>query len=426
MKETPDGIVRARYLIETPLVPEKAAAILAGEQSIGSYRPVPGEETAEFCRALVTQVEQLEPQAAPTLPSAWVDRGVRPEIFRRARITVEYPAGNAGTNLAAWLATLAGNLYELGELTGVRLERIDFPPHLIQAFPGPQFGVSGTRVLAGVSRGPLIGTIVKPCLGFSPQDYAERVVALVEGGVDFIKDDELMADPPHCPFDERVEAVMAVLRSYREKTGKHVLYAFNLTDDVERMKHKHDKVMAEGGTVVMVNLLAVGLSGLETLRRHAALPIHGHRAGWGMLTRCAALGMDFQPFQLLHRLAGVDQMHIGGFGGKFCEDDETIRAAGRACLARLGPETSGQPIMPVISAGQWGGQAATALSALDSEDALYLAGSGIQSHPMGIAAGVEAIRAAWSAAAANVPLEKAARESPALTRSIEYFGDNSL
>ncbi len=55
-----------------------------------------------------------------------------------------------------------------------------------------------------MASGPLIGTIVKPSVGLSPEETAELVRQLVDGGIDFIKDDELQADGPHCPFDERV------------------------------------------------------------------------------------------------------------------------------------------------------------------------------------------------------------------------------
>ncbi len=75
------------------------------------------------------------------------------------------------------------------------------------AYRGPQFGIAGTRELTGVYGRPLIGTIIKPSIGLSPQATAERVAILVEAGIDFIKDDELQADGPLCPFDERLRAV---------------------------------------------------------------------------------------------------------------------------------------------------------------------------------------------------------------------------
>lgn len=155
--------------------------------------------------------------------------------FFRGEVEIGFPLANAGTNLPAWLATVAGNLFEIGELTGVRLLHLDVPEALVEGNPGPQFGIEGTRALAGVSEGPLIGTIIKPCVGFSPYNYAERVDALAAGGIDFIKDDELMADPPHCPFNERVEAVMAVVNRHAAR-GRKIMYAFNVSDEVDQMR----------------------------------------------------------------------------------------------------------------------------------------------------------------------------------------------
>ena len=64
------------------------------------------------------------------------------------------------------------------------------------------------------------------------------------------------------------------------------MFAFNVTGEIDEMRRRHDLVLELGGTCVMANLTGVGLSGLLALRRHAALPIHAHRNGWGALTRC--------------------------------------------------------------------------------------------------------------------------------------------
>lgn len=415
------AVVSATYLIQSPLEPGRAAAILAGEQSVGSHKPVAGEEAAGPARAAVTSIEVLAEAEMPDYPSAYLERTGPHQRYMRSRIVVDFPADNAGDNLPTWWATLAGNLFELGELTAARLEHVAVPSGFADRFPGPHLGIDGTRRLAGVASGPLIGTIVKPSLGLSPEGYAERARVLAEGGIDFIKDDELMANPPHCPFERRVEAVMAVLRRHAHRTGKAVMYAFNITDDADGMRANHDKVVSEGGSAVMVTLPVAGLSGVLALRRHSVLPIHGHRAGWGMVSRAPGLGIDFQPFQLIHRLAGADHLHIGGFSGKFFEDDTRIGVAGRACLARLGESAAGQPAMPVISAGQWGGQAWAALEKLGSQDVLYLSGAGIQGHPDGIAAGVQAIRDAWTAAAEGVTFQGAVAQSKPLRRAAAHF-----
>ena len=65
---------------------------------------------------------------------------------------------------------------------------------------------------------------------------------LCEAGLDFIKDDELMANPPHSPFDERVDAIMRVINEHADRTGKKVMYAFNISDELDPMQRHYDKL----------------------------------------------------------------------------------------------------------------------------------------------------------------------------------------
>jgi ribulose-bisphosphate carboxylase large chain len=156
-----------------------------------------------------------------------------------------------GPSLPNLLATVAGNLFELKQFSGLRLTDLRLPDAFRDAYPGPQFGVAGTRKLSGVERLPLVGTIVKPSVGFSPEQTAALVDQLAGAGIDFIKDDELQADGPHCPFDERVDAVMRVINDHASRTGKKVMFAFNLTGEIDEMRRRHDLVLAAGGTCVM-------------------------------------------------------------------------------------------------------------------------------------------------------------------------------
>ena len=50
--------VTATYYIETPFAPEKAATMLAGEQSSGTFVAVPGE-TEELKQRFAARVESL-------------------------------------------------------------------------------------------------------------------------------------------------------------------------------------------------------------------------------------------------------------------------------------------------------------------------------------------------------------------------------
>lgn len=411
--------VVATYLLETAFPVEQAAEILAGEQSTGTFVQVPGETEAirDRFRARVEAIAPLEAADAPSLPGA---RRPSPESsrFHRAKVTVSFPLENMGTNLPALFSTVLGNLFELRELSGLRLLDIEFPPAFAKRYPGPQFGVEGTRRLAGVWERPIIGTIVKPSVGLSPDETAELVYRLALAGIDFVKDDELMANPPHSPIEERVAKVMEAVDRAAQKTGRKVMVAFNITDDPDAMLRHHDTVVKAGGTCVMVSLNSVGFGGLSLLRRHCQLPIHGHRNGWGMLTRHPHLGLEFRAYQKFWRLLGVDQIHVNGLKNKFYESDESVVRSIKACLE---PIFGGDPVMPVISSGQWGGQAPETYEATKTVDVMYLAGGGIMAHPGGPEAGVRAIRQAWEAAVQGIPLAEYARDRIELRQAIERF-----
>jgi ribulose-bisphosphate carboxylase large chain len=340
--------------------------------------------------------------------------------YRRCRLELSWPMGNLGPSLPNLLSTVAGNLFELRQVSGLRLTALHLPPSFARAYPGPAFGIAGTRRLAGVARGPLIGTIIKPSVGLSPEETALQVRQLLEGGIDFIKDDELQADGPHCPFDRRVRAVMREVHAAAERTGRQAMVAFNITGDLDQMRRRHDLVLAEGGTCVMACLQSVGLVGLHALRLHAQLPIHGHRAGWGYLTRCPQLGWDYAPWQMLWRLAGVDHLHVNGLGNKFSEPDDSVIAAAHAVLADIWQDAPMQA-MPVFSSGQTGLQAHGTFAALGCADLIHTVGGGIFGHPDGVAAGVQALRDSWGAAMQGQPLAERAVHSPALRRALEFW-----
>lgn len=414
--------ILATYLVETAFPVAAAVEVMAGEQSSGTFVPVPGEtpELKAQAAARVESIEELEPAAAPSLPGAGIPKGVTRPTWRRARVVLSWPLSNLGTDLPMLMATVAGNLFELKQFSGLRLLDIGLPEAFARAHPGPQFGIPGTRRLAGVPRLPLIGTIVKPSVGLGPQQTAELVRLLCEGGIDFIKDDELQGDGPHCPFVERVDAVMRVIEDHAQRSGRKVMYAFNVTGDVDAMRRRHDQVVASGGTCVMASLNSVGLPGLIALRRHSRLPIHAHRNGWGYLSRCPALGFDYVAWQKFFRLAGADHMHVNGLANKFCEDDGSVVASARACLA---PMFASSPctVMPVFSSGQWAGQAEGTFAALGSSDLIFAAGGGIMGHPGGIGAGIRSIRQAWEAALDGVPARARAVTCPELAQAFARF-----
>ncbi|MCB9461177.1 MAG: ribulose-bisphosphate carboxylase large subunit family protein [Anaerolineaceae bacterium] len=412
----------ATYLIETAHPLEHAAQVMAGEQSAGTFMRVHGEtdELRQSHMARVESIERLGRVDEPSLPGSRPPKQGEP-IYQRAKVILSFPYINVGTNLPVLMSTVSGNLFELSQFSGLKLLDFTFPDAYRDAYLGPQFGIEGTRRLADVYDRPLIGTIIKPSVGLSPQQTGELVSLLAEAGLDFVKDDELMGDSPHSPFAERVKHVMDVVNRHADKTGKKVMVAFNISGDMDHLLHAHDLVYEAGGTCVMINMIQVGLSATIRLRQHAQLPIHGHRNGWGMFSRHDALGMSYLAFQKFFRMAGVDHLHVNGLRNKFCEPDASVIEAAQACLTPLWPEKS-FTVMPVFSSGQWAGQAPDTYAALHSTDLMYLAGGGILAHPDGPAAGVRSLRQAWQAALEGAPLNEFAEKHSELKQALEKYG----
>lgn len=418
-----DNRIRASYLIETPVSPAQVAEAMASEQSCGTFTRVEGETDAlrARARATVESIEELESVGAPSLPNALLERKGTPGPWRRARVHLSFPVANIGANLPTLAATVAGNLYDLGEVTGLRLETMQMPASYRARFELPQLGIAGTRRVTGVATGALVGTIIKPNVGFSAAETAELVGRLCAAGVDFIKDDEVSADSDHAPLAERVPAVMAVVRDHQQRTGKHVMVAFNITDETDAMRRHADLVEREGGSCVMASLNWCGFSAIQTLRRHTGLTLHGHRNGFGAMSRHPALGIGFQAYQTLWRLAGVDHMHVHGLQGKFAQADEEVISSARDCFTPLADGID-DAVMPAFSSGQWAGTVPATWAAIGRDDLLFMSGGGILAHPGGAAAGVASIRQAWAAVRAGTPLAAAARTQPELAQALGFFG----
>jgi len=419
-----DTAIQARYVIETPFDPAKVAEIMAGEQSCGTFTRVAGEtdELRDRARAAVTAIEELPASDAPSLPNAWLERKSVNGPWRRAYVDISFPIANIGTNLATLAATVSGNLYDLGEVSGLRLESLTLPAAYRMRFALPRVGIAGTRASIGVDAGAMVGTIIKPNVGMSAAQTAELVKTLCEAGVDFIKDDEVCANPDHAPLAERVPAVMAVIRDHAQRTGKKVMMAFNISDDLDSMRRHADLVAQEEGTCVMASLNYCGFSAIESLRKSTPLAIHGHRNGFGAISRHPYLGMAYQPYQAMWRLAGVDHMHVHGLQGKFSQPDSEVVAAASDSLASMS-DTVDDRVLPVFSSGQWAGTVPATWDSIQSQDLLFMSGGGILAHPMGPAAGVVSLRQAWAAQQQGVTLDDYARDMPELKSALAFFGD---
>jgi ribulose-bisphosphate carboxylase large chain len=419
MRNPSSSMIRLTYVIETEGSPEKLAAKIASDQSTGTFVAVPGEteELKARVAARVADVRPLPPAPRSSFPSDG------PGPFNLAEADIDFPFDAIGTDLCQLMTITMGGVWSIRGFTGIRVTGMKLPEEFRGAHPGPQFGVAGSRRLTGVEGRPIIGTIVKPALGLRPHETAALVKELIDADVDFIKDDEKLASPSYSPLAERVAAIMPLILDREQKTGRKVMYAFGISHaDPDEMMRNHDLVLKAGGNCAVVNINSVGFGGMAFLRKRSGLVLHAHRNGWDLLTRHPGIGMDFSVYQQYWRLLGVDQFQINGIRVKYWEPDESFVASFKALKEPLfSPEDCP---LPVAGSGQWGGQAPDTYERTGrTQDLLYLCGGGIVSHPSGPAAGVRAVKQAWEAAVAGIPLEAYAKEHRELAQSLAFFGD---
>ena len=414
---TAQSFITLTYLIETAGNPEALAAQIASDQSTGTFVAVPGEteELKNRVAARVVALRPLPPVAVPSFPSDAAGP------FNRAEADIAFPFEAIGTDLAALMTIAIGGVYSIRGFTGIRIIDMKLPEAFGKAWPGPQFGVAGTRRLTGVHDRPIIGTIIKPALGLRPHETAALVRDVIDAGVDFVKDDEKLMSPAYSPLEARVKAIMPMILEREQKTGRKVMYAWGISaTDPDEMMRNHDIVVKHGGNCAVININSIGFGAFAFLRKRSGLVLHAHRNGWDILTRHPGLGMDFRVWQQFWRLLGVDQFQINGIRVKYWEPDESFVRSFKAITTPL--FTPADCPLPVAGSGQWGGQAPETYERTGRTlDLLYLCGGGIVSHPGGAGAGVKAVRQAWEAAVAGIPLEDYAKDHPELAQSIAAF-----
>ncbi|MBS1263615.1 MAG: Ribulose bisphosphate carboxylase [Methanonatronarchaeales archaeon] len=391
-EENRDRVV-ATYAIETALSLEEVSDGLCAEQSTGTWESVERE------------TEDLVSRCGARAVGSW-RRG------DHVVLRIAFPTGNFGCSIPMLLSTVAGNLYEMGSFRRTRLLDLEFPDAFVEGFEGPSFGIDGCRELLGVTDRPLLGTIIKPNVGLSPEEFGEACYESARGGVDFVKDDELVADPGYSPISDRVTEAMDGLDRVEEETGERKMFAANVTDEVDGIVDNAEEARDAGANCLMLNFVTAGLSALRVLTSEMDLPVHCHRDMFAAFTRVPDHGVSPALLNKLVRLCGGDQAHVGSIDGKLYESNDEVVANAAPLRERWLLKST----LPVSSGGLHAGKVAANLDRL-GEDVLILAGGGIHGHPGGTTAGARSMRQAMEVAAGDRELG----ESPEMKAALEKW-----
>jgi len=409
---TTDMLVAFRITPRGGVELDEAAAAVAAESSTGTWTDV-DEADEGLTFELRGRVYRIEDDVAYiAYPLELFELGSIPNI----------------------LSSVVGNVFGFKAVAALKLLDMRVPEALVESFPGPAFGISGIRRLLGVHGRALTGSTIKPKLGLSPRQHAERAYETLRGGIDTIKDDENLNSQRWSPFDERIGRTLELVRRAEAETGERKGYWANVTaGNTGEMLRRANVVAREGGRFVMVDFLTAGFAATASLRQETerlGLGLHAHRAMHAVLDRQEGHGVDFLVIAKWARLLGVDHVHVGTGVGKL---EGTIAEMGErrrmmtAEVARAGGGTLfDQPwgplrrVLPVASGGLHPGHVPQ-LDAIFGKDAFFLFGGGVHGHPGGSRSGAIAARAAVEAVAAGRTLDAAARDCRELRQALDLW-----
>jgi ribulose-bisphosphate carboxylase large chain len=379
---------------------EWAANAIAEEQTTGTWTGISTRE--EYIHYLDGQIENLTPSGDGY------------------QVSVRYPAEifEIG-NIPQYFSVIAGNLFGLSRIAGVRLLDVDFPKSVIP-FSGPKFGIDGVRKIVGTDDRPHVGTIIKPKVGLTPEDTAAVAYEAAIGGVDLIKDDETLTDQTFCPIAKRLPLVMEQLNRVKDETGRTVLYAVNISTAGDKILERAKQAKEMGANMLMIDVIVCGLDAVRVIAEDSSinLPLHIHRTMHAAITRNPHHGIAMRPYCRLVRMVGGDQLHTGTVSGKMDHDMQELIGDNRTLTH---PWHGINTVFPVASGGLHPGGVETEITTLGT-DIILQAGGGIHGHPDGTRAGAMAMRQAVDAAMAEIPLAVYAQDHRELNRALETWG----
>ena len=397
----PDANVICKYKIITDMDIRLAAAAVATEQSTGTWTGI-STLNDEIFKRYHGRVIDIQGNVA----------------------TIAYPEDDFSLDIGGVpqiLSVIAGNLFGLEGLKGVRLEDVAFPRGVLRAFKGPKFGIPGLRKALKRPDKPLVGTIVKPKIGLPPRDMADFVYEAGMGGLTNSKDDETLSNQRFCPLEDRVVAIAEATDRVKAETGHVMMHAINVSTRGDRVLEVAERAQELGASELMVDVFTCGFAAVQVLAEDPSiqLPIHVHRTMHGAITRNKDLGVSMAVFSKLVRMCGGDALHVGTFGvGKMKSSAAEDLANQRACV---GPELPYEKVMPVCSGGMHPALIEP-LVKITGTDVQIQAGGGVAGHPGGVRAGARAMVQAVDAVYQGIPLSEYSKSHPDLRAAIKKWG----
>jgi len=282
------------------------------------------------------------------------------------------------------LCYIAGGQVDILELEQCHVLDIHLPPEVESIFTlKPAYGIEGFRDFCNVFQKPFLGGIVKPKVGMTPEVLLDAVKEMVYGGVNFIKEDELLGDPEHCSLKKRVP----LITNWLKNNASDVIYTFCINGDSPFALERAKFIASEGGTGIHINVWS-GLGVYRAIRKqNPGLWIHFQKSGDKFFTDKRSPYHIYWP--VLCKIAGwsgCDSIHAGMIGGYMNQDDQELLDSLKVLWHYR--------IIPALSCGMHPGLVQYINKAIESFDWMANVGGALHGHPNGTRSGGAAMRQA--------------------------------
>jgi ribulose-bisphosphate carboxylase large chain len=300
-------------------------------------------------------------------------------------VEIAFPVANTdweSDGINHLICQLMGGHVDIDCVTGCRLIKLELPETVTRHFLGPKFGLTGIRKHTGQYGKPLFGSIVKPKIGITPEVLLEMVKQMVDGGVDFIKEDEIMSNPACAPLERRVDLVA----NYLAKQSRKIVFCHTINCDPHVLVDRVRRVHELGGTGVHINVFS-GLGTYNAIRKlDLPLFLHFQKSGDKLMTDVKhRFSISWPVVCQLATLMGVDTIQTGMMGGY--SNDDPVELEQALEVLRAGNT------LPALSCGFHPGLVEK-ITALAGNDYLANVGGAVHGHPGGTVAGATAMRQA--------------------------------
>jgi|AGTN01.2.fsa_nt_gi Ribulose 1,5-bisphosphate carboxylase, large subunit len=379
----------------------KKAGQFATGQSVGTWLPLPGvtRDMVENWQARVLAVYPL------------------PSEENVSVLRIAFPHHNFASSFAMMLTAMVGN--DVSTALRIKLVDLELTPQALAHYAGPKQGIAGFRSVTGVYGRPLVLNMIKPCLGFPPERGAELFYQSGLGGVDLIKDDEVLGNTKISGVAGRLKAYLSAAGRLKEETGKAPVYIVNITDTPKRMRAHAKAAVGEGAKAVMVNFVSTGVDAFRELTEEfgGSLCFLAHYAGAGVMNSPQLGIAGGVMLGVLPRLAGADSV-MTMFAGT-ADTRELFECLQTVQKQKL-PMGDIRPVMTSLGGGITPLSIAGTVK-LFGNDVILGVGGAIQGHPMGTTAGAKAVMASLQGAMEGKEIQEVAAASPELKAAVDLW-----